>query len=129
MILINRQVSGYASGTVVQFATSTEASLVAQGFGSVSAGPVTSGAVSVVGVQQGRCAVAAAASSVVITHTSVTAETRIVAFIAQSAADATAFNVTRILPAAGSFTIFLNAAATAATTIDWTILAPLAVTN
>ena len=129
MILLNRQVNGYASGTVAQFATSTEAALVAQGFGSVSAGPVTAGAVSVIGVQQGRCAVAAAAASVVITHPGVTAESRIFAVIAQSTADTSATSVTRIVPAAGSFTIFVNAAATAATTIDWSLVAPLIVTN
>ena len=125
MILINRSLNGYQAGTVVQFATSSEGAQVAQGFGSVSAGPVTPGPVSVIGVQQGRCAAAAAASSITINHTGVTAETRIVAFIAQAVADTTATNVVRIVPAVGSFTLYLNAATTAATTIDWAILTPV----
>ena len=100
--------------------------MVAQGYGSISAGPVTAGPVAIVGpvLQQGRVAVPAAGTSVVVAHNNVTSESHVYAVIAQTTADATATSVVRIVPANGSFTIFVNAAATAVTTIDWTLLTP-----
>lgn len=124
MILLSRNYGGYLAGTIVQLATSTEAALIAQGFAVTSAGPVTSGAVNAGSQNQGRVAVAAAATSVVVTNSNVTTESKVFAVVAQAAADATAFNVARVVCAAGSFTIFLNAATTAATTVDWVLMLP-----
>ena len=92
MILLSRPLYGYLAGTVIQLPTSTELALVAQGYGSFNAGPVTAGPVAINGtiVPQGRVAIPAAGISVVVSHTGVTAESKIFAVIAQAAADTTA---------------------------------------
>jgi hypothetical protein len=125
MILLSasKGYAGYAGGTTVQLDTSTEAALVAQGLATVSAGPVTPGAVTTT-MNKGRAGIAAAGTSVVITNTQVTTESKIYAVLSNAAADGTALYVARIAPANGSFTIYLNAAATAAVAIDWSILMP-----
>ena len=120
MILLSQPYAGYAAGTVASLQTNVEAALIAQNRGVASVGPVTPGPV-VANEVVGRCGVAAAASSVVITNNLVNADTRIFAVINQAAADVSAFNVSRVVPAAGSFTIFLNAATTAAVTVDWAL--------
>jgi hypothetical protein len=122
-VLLSRPYGGYAAGTIVELPKSTEDTLIAAGQAVTSSGPPTPGAVTTT-LSGGACAVAAAASSVVITNPLVTAQTLIYAAIAQAVADTTAFNVTRVVAANGSFTIFLNAATTAAVTVDWAILAP-----
>jgi hypothetical protein len=122
MILLNRAYDAYLAGTIVQLPTNVELSLVAQGLASSSAGPVTPGAVNAGGQTMGRVGIAAAGSSIVVTCSSCTAESKIDAYIAQATADGTATSVTRILPAVGSFTIYLNAAATAAVAVDWSIV-------
>lgn len=119
MILLSRAYRGYLAGTIVQLLTSTEAALVAQGLATVSAGPVTAGAVTT-DLMSGRVGFAAAAASVVVTNPNVTTESKIVANIAQAAADGTMTGL-RVLPANGSFTIFANAAATAVVAVDWAI--------
>lgn len=130
MILLNRAYMGYLAGTVVQLPTSVEASLIAQGLAVTSAGPVTTGAVTVgANVQQGRVAIAAGASSVTVTHAGVTAESKVFAVVAQAAADGTLLRVERILCANGSFTIYGTANATATTTIDWALLSPSGMTT
>lgn len=121
MVLLNRPYAGYAAGTIVQLQTSTEAALVAQGLASVSAGPVTPGAVSTTETQ-GRVGIAAAGTSVVISNPLFTAESKFHAFLSNAAADGTALYITRITPANGSVTITLNAAATAAVAVDWMLL-------
>ncbi len=123
MILLNRSYAGYAAGTIVQLPTNVEAALIAQGLGSNSAGPVTPGAVTTT-ANQGRVGIAAGSSSVVVTNPNVTAESRIFAVVAQAAADGTLLRVERIVPAAGSFTIYGTANATAAVAIDWAIFGP-----
>lgn len=70
----------------------------------------------------GRCAIAAAASSVVVTSSFCTASTTIFAIISQATADATLTQIVRVAPAAGSFTIYGNAAATANTVIDYLLI-------
>ena len=120
MILLSQPYAGYAAGTVASLQTNVEAALIAQNRGVASVGPVTPGPV-VANEVVGRCGVAAAASSVVITNNLVNADTRIFAVINQATADVSAFNVSRVVPAAGSFTIFLNAATTAAVTVDWAL--------
>ncbi|CAB4153147.1 hypothetical protein UFOVP607_51 [uncultured Caudovirales phage] len=123
MILLLRPYLGYVSGTIVQLSTTQEAAAIAQGFGTTSAGPVTPGAVNTT-QSAGRVGIAAAGTSVVITNANVTTESKIFATLSNAAADATALYITRITPANGSFTITLNAAATAAVSVDWAILGP-----
>ena len=118
MVLLGKSYGGYAAGTIVQFQTALEASLVAQGLATVSAGPVTPGAVTT-DQNSGRVGIAAASASVVVTNPKFTTESRFLAYLSNSAADGTALYITRITPANGSVTFTLNAAATAAVAIDW----------
>jgi hypothetical protein len=122
MILLNRAYDAYLAGTIVQLPTAVEAALVTQGLASTSAGPVTPGAVNAGNQTMGRVGIAAAGTSVTVTAASCTAESKIDAYIAQAVADGTATSIVRILPAVGSFTIYLNAAATAAVAVDWAIV-------
>lgn len=121
MILLSRPYAGYAAGTIVQLQTAVEAALIAQGFATTSAGPVTPGAVSTTETQ-GRVGIAAAGTSVVVSNPSFTTESKFAAYLSNAAADGTALYITRITPAAGSVTFTLNAAATAAVAIDWMLL-------
>lgn len=121
MVLLSRSYAGYAAGTIVQLSTNEEAALVAQGLATSSAGPVTTGAVTTTKTN-GRVAIAAGSSSVVVTNPMVDANSKIYAVINQAAADTTLLRVERIVPAAGSFTIFGTANATATTVIDWALL-------
>lgn len=125
-VLLSRPYLGYAAGTVVELPKSTEDALIAAGQATTSNGPATAGAVTTT-ANSGSCAIAAAASSVVITNPNVTAQSVIFAVISQAAADATAFYVARVVPAAGSFTIHVNANTTAITAVDWAIIAPMGV--
>lgn len=67
----------------------------------------------------GRCSIAAAGTSVVVTNALCTAASVVMAQVATN--DATAV-IKNVVPAAGSFTITLNAAATATTNINWHIV-------
>lgn len=118
MILLSKAYGGYASGTIVQLQTSVEAALVAQGLATVSAGPVTAGAVTTTQVQ-GRAGIAAAGTNVVVSNPSFTTESKFVAFLSNAAADATGTFITRIIPAAGQVTFQLNAASTGIVAVDW----------
>jgi hypothetical protein len=121
MILLSKAYKGYAAGTIVQLATQEEAALIAQNFGTTSAGPVTPGAVTTT-ASAGRVGIAAAGTSVVVTNPAFNTESKFVAYLSNAAADGTALYITRITPAAGSVTFTLNAAATAAVAIDWALL-------
>ena len=121
MILLSKAYKGYAAGTIVQLATQEEAALIAQGFGTTSAGPVTPGAVTTT-ASAGRVGIAAAGTSVVVTNPAFNTESKFVAYLSNAADDGTALYITRITPAAGSVTFTLNAAATAAVAIDWALL-------
>jgi hypothetical protein len=89
----------------------------------------TTGAVTA-NVTSGICAIGAGASSVVITNNLVDASTPVFAVVAQSTADVSLLRVERVVSAAGSFTIFGTANATATTLIRWIILpAGLSSTN
>lgn len=121
MILLGRAYRGYAAGTIVQLQTSMEAALVAQGLATVSAGPVTPGAVTT-DLSMGRLGIAAAGTSVVLTNPNLTTESKVIGYLSNAAADGTALYITRITPAAGSVTFTLNAAATAAVAIDWAVI-------
>lgn len=67
----------------------------------------------------GRVNIAAAGTSVVVTNSLVTAASHVLAIVSQN--DATA-QVLNVVPAAGSFTITLQAAATAQTSIDFFVI-------
>lgn len=69
---------------------------------------------------RGRVAVAAGASSVTVTNTLVTASSMVVVQV--SSVDATLTTILQAVPAAGSFTIYGNAAATAATKVDFFVI-------
>ena len=121
MILLGRAYRGYAAATIVQLQTSMESALIAQGLATSSAGPVTPGAVST-DLTTGRLGIAAAGTSVVLTNPNITTESKVFGVLSNAAADGTALYITRITPAAGSVTFTLNAAATAAVSIDWAIV-------
>lgn len=122
-VTLLRAYGGYPAGQIAQFEASTEQSLVAQRL-ATQGGTITSGAATA-NQNQGRASIAAAASSVVITNNLVNANSVLEAVIAQGSADGTLTSVVRVVPAAGSFTIFGNAAATAAVVVDWKLLNPL----
>ena len=128
MILLNRPYLGYLAGTIVQLTTNTEASLIAQGLAVTSAGPVTPGNVNCGIAISGRAGIAAAGTSVTVTSSNFTTESKFLAILSNAAADATALYITRITPAAGSVTFTLNAAATAAVSIDWSVVNPQGLT-
>lgn len=69
---------------------------------------------------RGKAAFAAAGSSVVVTNSLVTAASSV--FVQQEAADATLTFITSVVPAAGSFTVTGNAAATAATKFSFLVV-------
>lgn len=121
-ILLSKAYNGCAAGTTQEFTAELEAALIAQGFGSTAlVTAIASGAQSS-NLYAGTAAVAIGATSVVITNPLIVANTKVWACVGQAAADATALRVERIVPAAGSVTIHVTAAATAATLIDWAIL-------
>lgn len=118
-VLLSKAYKGYLAGTVVNLPSGEEAALVAQKLAATSAvASTTTGAVTA-NVRSGICAIAAGASSIVITNELVNASTRINAYVSQAAADATLLRVERIVAAAGSFTIYGTANATATTLIAW----------
>jgi hypothetical protein len=116
-----RGYAGYAAGTIAAFHPTTESALIAQGLATNSAAVPTTGAVTT-SEFSGRCAIAAGSSSVVITNPNVAATMKVAAVINQAVADTTLLRVERVVPAAGSFTIFGTANATATTVIDWWIV-------
>lgn len=121
-ILLSKAYNNCAAGTVQEFTAELEASLIAQGFGTASVvTSITTGAQNST-LYSGTAAVAIGAASVVITNPLIVANSKIWAVVAQAAADATALRVERIVAGAGLVTIYVTAAATAATYIDWAIL-------
>lgn len=123
-VLLNKAYAGYLTGTVVNLPTNVETALVAQGLASASTvASTTTGAVTA-NVLQGTCAIAAGASSIVITNDKVDANTIIYAVVSQASADGTLLRVERVVPAAGSFTIYGTANATATTLVRWAVLSP-----
>jgi hypothetical protein len=112
---------GYLAGTVCNLPASEESALIAQGRATASVvASTTTGAVTA-NVLTGICAIAAGASSIVITNELVNASSHVTASICQAAADGTLLRVERILPIAGAFTIYGTANATATTLIAWKV--------
>lgn len=119
-VTLTQPYGSLASGTITTLPASTETALIAQGR-ATTGGTLTTGAYTTTEMS-GRASIAAGASSVVITHAAVTASSVVFAVVAQAAADGTLLRVERVNPAAGSFTIFGTANATAATTVAWSIV-------
>lgn len=123
-ILLAQQYEGYVAGTTVNLPTNIETALIAQNKATAALrANTTTGNVTYNGMQ-GTAAVAAAASSIVVTTNKVDANSVVVAYVSQAAADVSFLRVERIVPAAGSFTIFGTAAATATTLVSWAVLSP-----
>jgi hypothetical protein len=127
-IALSRSYAGIAAGSVVKLSTALEASLIAQGFAATSAAALTTGA-QTMNLNAGTVAIAAGSSSVVVTNSLVDANTKIYAVVEQATADGTLLRVERVVPAAGSFTIYGTANATATTQISWCILVQGGETN
>jgi len=128
-VLLSRAYGGYTAGQTIQVPTSLENAIVGNSFGTVAstsaAAAVTTGPLST-NLPAGRVTVPIGSSSVVVTNPSVDVNSKIFAVVNQAAADATLLRVERIVPGAGSFTIYGTANATAAVSIDWAILGPFA---
>lgn len=116
-----RGYAGAAPAAVISLTTELEAALVAQGLATASTRASTTTGAQTQNTLQGTAAIAAGASSVVITNNLVDANSHVTAKVAQAAADGTLLRVERVVCAAGSFTIFGTANATATTLIDWEI--------
>jgi hypothetical protein len=118
MIQLSKSYGGYPAGTIAQFQTAVEKSLIAQGFGTASVGPVTPGNV---GTTQsaGRVGVGAGTNSVTVTNPAFTTESKFLAYITGAAPDATATGIVLVIPGAGFVTFTVNANATGAVAIDW----------
>lgn len=121
-VLLNRAYNGYASGTVVNLPTNIESSLIAQGLATASTVASTTTGNVTANVPTGICAIAAGSSSITITNSLVDANSLVWAAVRQASADGTLLRVERVLPAAGSFTIYGTANATATTLISWAII-------
>jgi hypothetical protein len=121
-VTLNRPYAGNASGSVVTFDAKTESALVTQGLASTALSTATTTGAQTTNATQGLAAIAAGSSSVVITDALINANTFVTAYVAQATADTTLLRVERIVPAAGSVTIFGTANATATTLIRWAIV-------
>lgn len=117
-----RPYAGAAAGAVLSFTTEVEAALIAQGLAVASTRASTSTGAQTSNSLQGTVAIAAGSSSVVVTNALVDANSHVTAKVAQASADGTLLRVERVVCAAGSFTIYGTANATATTLIDWEIV-------
>jgi acyl CoA:acetate/3-ketoacid CoA transferase beta subunit len=123
-VLLTQAYEGYLAGTTVNLPTNIETALIAQNKATAATrANTTTGAVTYNGMQ-GTAAIAAGSSSVVVTTNKCDANSIVMAYVSQAAADGTLLRVERIVPAAGSFTIFGTANATATTLVSWAIVSP-----
>jgi len=121
-VSLTKAYSGAAAGAVVSFTTELETALIAQGLAVASARANTSTGAQTLNAAQGTAAIPAGASSVVVTNNQVDANSHVTAKVAQASADGTLLRVERVVCAAGSFTIYGTANATATTLVDWEIV-------
>lgn len=121
-VALTRSYAGAPAAAVISLTSEAEAALIAQGLATASTRASTTTGAQTQNTMQGTAAIAAGASSVVITNSLVDVNSHVVAKVAQAAADGTLLRVERVLCAAGSFTIFGTANATATTLIDWEIV-------
>lgn len=129
-INLNRGYMGLLAGTVVGLTSNIEASLIAGGQASANASKanITPGNITYNGIQ-GTVVIPAGAGSLTITNSMIDANTKVMANIAQAAADGTLTSLPRIVPASvvpgaagGTVTIYGNANATAPVVVDWSIV-------
>jgi hypothetical protein len=120
-VALNKAYGGSPAGAVVSYTSELEAALIAQGLATASTRASTTTGAQTQNTLQGTAAIAAGASSVVVTNSLVDANSHVTAKVAQAAADGTLLRVERVLCGAGQFTIFGTANATATTLIDWEI--------
>jgi hypothetical protein len=121
-ISLTRGYMGRVAGSVAAFAKTVEDTLIASGQAVASTDAnLTTGAYTQ-NTTSGKAAIAAGSASVVITNVMIDVGSKVMAVVAQATADTTLLRVERIVVAAGSFTIFGTANATATTVIDWCIL-------
>lgn len=123
-VTLNRSYAGYPAGAVVELTTDSESALIAQGLASSAAATLITTGAATANAMSGTAAIAAAGVSVVITNSMVDANSKVMAVVAQAVADVSLLRVERVVCAAGSFTIYGTAAATATTFIDWVVLVP-----
>lgn len=119
-VSLNRSYGAYPAGSIVELPSSTEAALIAQNLAQASTATPTAGNITS-NEFQGVAVIPAGAASVTITNPNVNASTKINAYVSQAAADTTLTAILRITCAAGSFTIYGPANATAATVCRWMI--------
>lgn len=118
-VLLNKPYLNYAAGTIAEFPKSTEEALILQNMATATTSAVTAGALTT-SACIGTAAIAAGASSVVVTNPNVDKRSKVFAIISQAAADATLLYL-NVSITDGAFTIYGNANATAVTQVDWVI--------
>jgi hypothetical protein len=123
-VLLLRPYQGMSAGQTVELSQDLDAALIAQGLASAATANTSSSGAQTQNTFSGLATIAAGASSVVITNNLVTANSVVMAVVAQAAADGTLLRVERVVPAAGSFTIYGTANATAATLVNWFLATP-----
>lgn len=123
-VTLIRPYQGMAAGQTVELSQELEAALVAQGLASTATANTSSSGAQTQNTFYGMATIPIGSSSVVITNNLVTANSVVMAVVSQAAADGTLLRVERVLPAAGSFTVYGTANATAAVTVTWALITP-----
>lgn len=127
-VLLNKAYMGLIAGNTVGLATNIEQALIGQGLATAATkANITPGNITYNG-WTGTVAIPTGAASVVITSPYFDQNTKLVANIAQAAADGTLTSINRVVAAdrvagaaGGTVTIFGNANATAPVILDWVI--------
>lgn len=120
-VLLNQSYQGVPAGQTAEFPLSTEQALISQGIAVNSTGNPTSGNITC-NAMRGSAAIQGGASTISITNAFVTANSFVIATVAQFTADATLTQIVRVLTSAGSFQIWGNANATATVRVDWVVI-------
>lgn len=123
-VTLLRAYGGSAVGQTLELSQELEAALVAQGIAVAATANTSSSGAQTQNTWTGMATIPIGASSVVITNSLVNANSVVMAVVSQAAADGTLLRVERVVCAAGSFTIYGTAAATAATVVTWAVQAP-----
>ncbi len=121
-VTLSRNYMGRLAGDVASFGKAQEDALIGSGFATAALDTALTTGAYTQNTANGKAAIAAGQSSVVITNALVDANTKVYAVVAQATADGTLLRVERIVVSAGSFTIFGNANATATTIISWIVI-------
>src|SRR5688572_27979211 len=102
-VLLNRAYGGSIAGAVVSYTSELESALIAQGLATASTRATTTTGAQTQNALQGTAAIAAGASSVVITNNLVDVNSHVTAVVAQASADGTLLRVERVVCGAGLF--------------------------